>query len=1529
MASKEQKRIDYIRQTGNPYYKMDKTEALTYAAKMGSSDTFRGIGQIGADIIGWDSASDWLKEKDDKLRTIMEHPEWGTEATVAFLSSAVVADPVGYAPIIGWLSKGKKAKNLWDLTKYGAGSAGIIGGLSYVPEDHGGLFVDADASNFTKRVENTGVAAITGGLIASGGGKLVDTIQKARGKGSIFQAPDEIDVKAAKDANTKLSEIEQNVATEGPIKAGTVVIAPDRKNVGKILYIEEDKGTAVVAFTNKNKGTYATKRFALDELRPRQPGSPKKTKVESFDDTTKRNDEVVFVLDRETNRKNPFYITTDRVKNITYRIEKEIDPKTKQPIQGEWKVTSVVEKPNPMTDPTGELGAFPPIITETPLQTFKTLKSAKEFIKNNIKGKQSKSTPDVPIKNVTPDEVDNKIINELSNEANDPNVGYKVKNPVLKFYQERMGTPLKNMVFNNAGESLTGAFGFTIGVNSVEDPNATSLQKLGNGLLYALGGAALTKGFKNLDGRFLDGNISDKVGQAIISDYGVHPDYKKIKSNFRLNKNKIAAEFYDIQQEAAKNLTPEQNNLLWRLMSGELDELDNVTPQILNLNDDARKLIVKYGQEMVDRGLLDAGVFKKNIDTYLKRTYLKHVKNKKGGAMFTESSKIRMIGDELKMRGIVDEVSVSAYNKAGSKWKEESWEILEELKGNKLRVRRDLTKAERVEMEEIEDAAYAISETGRLFANDISTARFFDDLTEDSRFVVDEADYKQLSAIEQANFEKMPDVNIQGTSVKKYGRLSGMYVDKYVKQDLVSTFKMAEEGENLLKPAARAANSLMTLWKKTKTSWNLGTHVANSTSNVILLDFADTEIKYFFKAIKEMNDPTSQLHKDAKIAGIFDVDFVSAELGKYGTEMERAMIQLQDNYNAAGFLNYAKKYLQKGKEISLDKLERAYQLEDQVFRMAVYMDRLDKGFNVEDAALEARRWFIDYDINAPLITTLKKTALPFISYTYRVIPLLAEAAIMRPHKFAKWAAIGYGVDAAGTYLADSNTKEIEKLTMREELSKKMFGVPFMAPTMIRLPWDSENGDSMYLDVSRWIPGGDIFDQRSGKTGVPLLPAPFQPGGLWYDLAYTLATKTDPFTGQEIESINVGDTGFEQLQKALTHFGSKQLPNIPGLPGTYATEKLKKAQLRQIGQQQGEPTSGSAYAPPYSPFEAVMYGLGIKLRPQDATINENVKLLEYQQAYKELQTKEFNINKSYDRESIDIDERNTRLEEIQLEKMKLAAEYEVYQRKLNQLKAKLSKEELKEYEEGRQKKFDGGKVSADFPVPFAKENPSERKDSLGIQSYEDQANLKELNDQMGRLGFVDGGKVSNLAEVILNQIQKNRNYTEEDLEKLREHSRLVGYAESDNIADRVQTGGGPGRGKYQYELSSKDKEGQQGAKTAVNRYINFKQKNKIPLTDKDLELMADKNPDFSKLSEDMQDAIFYADKAMGKLPVDDLVKGRLSQEEAWADYHWAGNPEEREIKLNYFINKNYGLPKEVEEEITKGKLDAAVYRETTR
>ena len=58
------------------------------------------------------------------------------------------------------------------------------------------------------------------------------------------------------------------------------------------------------------------------------------------------------------------------------------------------------------------------------------------------------------------------------------------------------------------------------------------------------------------------------------------------------------------------------------------------------------------------------------------------------------------------------------------------------------------------------------------------------------------------------------------------------------------------------------------------------------------------------------------------------------------------------------------------------------------------------------AASEARKGFVDYEISAPLVTALRHSIVPFIAYPYRMIPILSQIAITKPHKFAKWATIG-------------------------------------------------------------------------------------------------------------------------------------------------------------------------------------------------------------------------------------------------------------------------------------------------------------------------------------------------------------------------------------------------------------------------------------------------------------------------------------------------------------------------------------------
>jgi hypothetical protein len=1117
--SNDKTHIEYVRQNVNPLYKLDKEEAMKYAVSMGASDSARGIGQLfgkAGEYFGWDGLSEKLKEKDKKLKAILESEEYGKDAMIAFLGSAVVADPVSYVPIVGWLSKGKKAKNLMELTKYGAVSGAAVSSLGYTAEDERTLLQDKDASLLQKRLENTAIGAAAGTVLAGGGGALVDVVQKARGKGSIFKTVDE-----------------------------------------------------------------------------------------------------------------------------------------------------------------------PPVIQT---KTVETVKEAQDnIIKETSKTDKTK---------------------------------YNLKSPILKKYQDYVGTPVKNAIFNNPGESL----GFIAGYNGYSDPEASYKEKITSGLILA----ASIKGAKNI--KYKDDYIKDIVGRGVIDSYGLTPDYIKLKQQYRINKNEIGSEFYDILARAEKDLSPEQNKLLYNFMVGDIQGVEKLSPEALAINDEARKLITKYANEFTQRGLVDANVVKQNINTYLKRSYLKP-KESTNTVKYDNLSEIRLIGDELKPRGLEEKITLKSFNDPKTTWKDEGWKVVEEYKDGRVKIRRDFTKDERVQMQEIEDASYAIAETGRLFANDLSTARFFDELSQNPNFVLSKDKYKSLDIGDQKNFVLVPDVKVKGTDKPQYGQLNGMYVNKDVFSDLkhIYGYSKADWGRNL--------DGLQNLWKKTKTAWNFGTHVGNTASNVMLIDFADADLKYVGKAWKEMMNKNSAIHKQAKLDGIFDADFISREFRNSTTEIEKALTALRGDKFGSGIVEKTKQVVNFGKKYTTDQMEKLYQFEDQVFRMAVYMDRLDKGYSQVDAALDARKWFIDYDINAPVVKLAKRTFVPFVSYTYRVIPLLAEAATLRPHKFAKWAAFGHAMNEGSAYLKEDKTGEqIDRLTMREQQRKRMFGdVPVIGDAMpytnIRIPFDDDEGNALYFDVSRWIPGGDIFEQRESSVGIPGVPSPLQPGGLYVDAIANFMFKTDPFTGQSLEDLGVDTDSTFEIAK---HFGSRIPPNMPFIKGTYAYKKYEKAKSLKTGQVDSEQIYGSKYVAPDMPWASIAYGLGFKLRPQDAEVNKLGKELEYKQELKKLQTKERRILSNFKKYGTAVykstEERDKELEEVGEEIIKLSAEYEIYLVELRKLEGKQAEEKSE-----RLNKFKGGEVD----VPYTKDEPEDRVDPFTGQPY---------SDQMARLGFLNGEKVNKTEKV---------------------------------------------------------------------------------------------------------------------------------------------------------------------------------------
>ena len=228
-----------------------------------------------------------------------------------------------------------------------------------------------------------------------------------------------------------------------------------------------------------------------------------------------------------------------------------------------------------------------------------------------------------------------------------------------------------------------------------------------------------------------------------------------------------------------------------------------------------------------------------------------------------------------------------------------------------------------------------------------------------------------------------------------------------------------------------------------------------------------------------------------------------------------------------------------------------------------------------------------------------------------------------------------------------------------------------------------------------------------------------------------------------------------------------------------------------------------------------------------------------------------------------------------------------------------------YERSYKKNYaKGGLVKGKDDVPQTKEDPADRVNPITGLPY---------SDQMDRLGFNEGGKLS-ADEIILMTAAKKRGWTPEESNVFRVHKDLVGWTESDNIPTRTQGDDprGTGRGKYQVEMDSLRREAAKdnpeeykrykdfggSSSVYVNRYKNFKEINNIPLTEREIELFKNTDLDFSKVPEDLQDAMFYTDKLMKEnFPVNDLVKGKLSHNDAWYKYHYAGTDESKLNLLN--------------------------------
>ena len=884
-----------------------------------------------------------------------------------------------------------------------------------------------------------------------------------------------------------------------------------------------------------------------------------------------------------------------------------------------------------------------------------------------------------------------------------------------KSYYQKGTTALTRGVFNNpiASAGAFGSFivGEEVGSSIAEDIELEQGLKTGEldsnymskSMIGMMSGFAAAIPTFLAGKKFLtrDSKVSQILGRAFIDNFEMDKAYIQLKKNASNETRGFQTEIADIVVEARQlaKKSPQANKLLYYLLDGQLTdrqltkqakELGAEKELLLKISKDARAKINDIGSRMVDIGILDENTWNANLNKYIHRTYLRLDRDPKTGQKLTNAQKearkievardLNPFGKELLARG-KRETLYEAVNpltnprKASAEFNErikQGYEVLGTPKktstGNyEVTVRRQLTPAERKNLGELEDGAYAIAETGKLMTNDLAVYKFYNDVAK--QFGITKKDYQKLPNVQRVEYVQVPNTKLRNSDIPQWGNLNGMYLPKNMYEDIYVTKIMYENVVNQRGPfiqnTAKFYNKANSFWKRSKTSWNPVVHFNNTTSNFFLLDAHDVPVSYLMKYGSKIwtkkgrqalsNDPVhGDINRDVLRFGLYDASFARSELGLRS-----------DSWMKPHLIAQKKAFLKSAKKESIDTFDVAeysrayvnglmnlttkvpkwfdrsvtdiYSKEDAMFRVALYVNRLDKfmpdlqkavdeGTLVkgsdkylkelnkvkELAAADARKSFIDYEIEAPAIRFLRGAPLPFVSYSYRIIPILAEIATTKPHKFLKWAGLGYALNYAGREKSNEDA-EYEKTLMSERDKARMFGIPFMPPTFLKVPdsfgkaftlgqdTDPITGRTMpkrsfYFDITRSIPGGDVLQSvpEGTNTLLPFLPAPFQPSfGMLGEIFLPFMFGIDPFTYKKVPELEVTGT-FESLGAKSKFVAQRLIPNNPILTTFGDTSSFSSWSYQKI--YKAVKDVDSPYAETLPVFLAVSQTLGLKLWP---------------------------------------------------------------------------------------------------------------------------------------------------------------------------------------------------------------------------------------------------------------------------------------------------------------------------------------------
>ena len=438
-----------------------------------------------------------------------------------------------------------------------------------------------------------------------------------------------------------------------------------------------------------------------------------------------------------------------------------------------------------------------------------------------------------------------------------------------------------------------------------------------------------------------------------------------------------------------------------------------------------------------------------------------------------------------------------------------------------FRLKKDITRVDfsaevRRNLGEINEAGYPVTKTINGLVSDVETSKLFDFAATNPNLSTSDA---KIAA--QKGWVKLSDL-------ASLGRLKNKFVPPEVADDIQYIQRIAGEAEKLYL-------KMLSLWKFGKVPLNPATHCRNLMSNAMLLDASGTPLTrqpaLISMALEEMKTK-GKFYQMAKKAGAFGGEFSEAEISSMlnnwtstkGSGMER-------------LIEFA------GKKLKFENMSRLYQAEEQLFKLAKFIDMIGyQGATTKMAAAEAQKWLFNYNQIPSAVRTIRNSwwGSPFITFQYKVFPRMAESLIKNPIRLAKYPLL---FEAMEQYAIDKYGLTDKEVALAKKRQPFNLNLPLSNFKYI-LPFKDENENIRVIDMGFTFPFGEVGEVGSFGNIMGFLNGPVPKIAPTITPLITGKPYTEPAFGRELKT----------TKEKIGYLAEQLLPPLVG----YAGRKISAA-----------------------------------------------------------------------------------------------------------------------------------------------------------------------------------------------------------------------------------------------------------------------------------------------------------------------------------------------------------------------------------